>query len=400
MSLFPRWAFVTILTTAIVGCRSDQRMNQANAIIQEAKQLVAPDRRTAVFDVEPRLDGNSLQLTGEIQSASLKGKLIQYIKEKSTFDVVDSLTVLPEAGLGSMVYGVVNVSVASIRSKPGHPEELATQALLGTPLQVIKHQHGWFYVQTPDEYLGWLDDGFQQMDQAGYYEWVNGPKIIVTANYGVTLMTTDKNSDVVSDVVAGCILRLVGDSGKFYRVEYPDKRTAFLSKDLAQPYGSWLAKAKDTHETIAATARRFVGVPYLWGGTSPKGMDCSGFTKTVFFLNGVLLPRDASQQVAVGKSVDVQNGFDSLSPGDLLFFGSKGTADRRERVTHVGIYLGDRKYIHESEDVHINSLNKADPDFSEYRFNSFLHAKRVIGAGVNTGVRRLIELPYYRGNEQ
>ena len=63
-----------------------------------------------------------------------------------------------------------------------------------------------------------------------------------------------------------------------------------------------LKGAKDSPETIVATAYRFFGVPYLWGGTSVKGMDCSGFTKTVYFLNGVLLPRDASQQVARGRA--------------------------------------------------------------------------------------------------
>ncbi|MEK9139189.1 MAG: C40 family peptidase, partial [Bacteroidota bacterium] len=173
----------------------------------------------------------------------------------------------------------------------------------------------------------------------------------------------------------------------------------FLPKEVAQPYEAWVAKAKDTPETVLATAKRFFGVPYLWGGTSPKGMDCSGFTKTVYFLNGVLLPRDANQQWEIGDVVDVQNGLENLRMGDLLFFGFKPTAEKKERITHVGIYLGNKKFIHESGDVHVNSFEQSDPDFNEFRFNTFLYAKRIIGAGSHTGVRRLVEQPYYRGNE-
>ena len=136
----------------------------------------------------------------------------------------------------------------------------------------------------------------------------------------------------------------------------------------------------DTPETILATARRFFGVPYFWGGTSAKGMDCSGFTKTVFFLNGVLLPRDASQQVFVGEPVDTTGGID-LRPGDLLFFGFRATAERKERVTHVGISLGGKRFIHASTDVRVNSLAPADTDYSQHREQMFLRARRIIGAG-------------------
>lgn len=399
MSHAPHNGLILTFLIIVGGCRSERKMQEVNAIILEAKSLFAPDRRTVVCDVQGHLSGTMLTLTGEVQSHDLRDRFVRYMKEKTGFDVVDSLFALPQASLGGDIYGVVSVSVASIRSKPGHPQELATQALLGTPLKVLKKENGWYYVQTPDDYLGWIDDGFELMNKASFDEWANGEKIIITAGYGATLYSPERTSEVVSDIVAGCILKLVKDEGKFYKVEYPDNRIAFLSKESAQPYRTWLEKVRDTPESIIATAKRFFGVPYLWGGTSPKAMDCSGFTKTVYFLNGVLLPRDASQQVDVGEVVDVQSGFDSLKAGDLLFFGSKGSAAMKERITHVGIYLGNKKFIHESEDVHINSFNRDDPDFSEYRLKMFLHARRVIGAGAQTGVRRLAEIPYYRGNE-
>ena len=393
-----RFLLFTLLFT-IVGCNSERKMREVDAVIVEAQRLFAPDRRTTVCDVQARIESGKLTLTGEMQSARLRNQFVQYVAEKTGLPIVDSLQVLPQPSLKGNTYGVVSVSVASIRSNPGHAKELATQALLGTPLRVLKKEGGWYYVQTPDDYLGWMDDGFERMDQSSFEAWANREKLIVMTNYATTHRLPDRNSDIVGDVVAGCILGVLKDDKAFYQVEYPDGRKAFLPKESAQPYRKWLARAQDTPATIVATAKRFFGVPYLWGGTSPKAMDCSGFTKTVYFLNGVLLPRDASQQAEVGNVVEVQHGFENLQAGDLLFFGSKATDKKKERVTHVGLYLGNMKFIHESEDVHINSLNRDDPDFSEFRFDMFLHARRIIGAGKQTGVRRLLEIPYYRGNE-
>lgn len=393
-----RFLLLTLLFT-IIGCNSERTMREVDAVIVEAKQLFTPDRRTAVCDVQARIEGSTVTLIGEMQSQDLRDRFVHYVVEKTGLVVVDSLLVLPQASLKGNTYGVVSVSVASIRSKPGHAKELATQALLGTPLRVLKKEGGWYYVQTPDDYLGWMDDGFELMDQSASTGWAKREKVIITANYSTTYRLPKTNSDIIGDVVAGCILGFVKNEGAFYQVEYPDTRRAFLPKESAQPYRKWLARAQDTPTTILATAKRFFGVSYLWGGTSPKAMDCSGFTKTVYFLNGVLLPRDASQQVEVGKPVEVQRGFENLQAGDLLFFGSKATEEKKERVTHVGIYLGNMKFIHESEDVHINSLNRNDPDFSEFRFDMFLHARRIIGAGRESGVRRIAETPYYRGDE-
>ena len=96
----------------------------------------------------------------------------------------------------------------------------------------------------------------------------------------------------------------------------------------------------------------------------------------------------------VGELVDTTGGV-NLHPGDLLFFGSRATADRRERVTHVAISLGGKRFIHASTDVRINSLAPSDTDYSQHREQGFLRAKRIIGVGEPAGVKRLKDLPYY-----
>jgi cell wall-associated NlpC family hydrolase len=370
-----------------------------DALLADARSNIAPDHRTSFFDVKGTASGTTLTLTGEIQDQERKDQLLRFIRERGGYAVVDSIVALPSPTLGEKTIGVVNVSVANLRTKPEHPAEMASQAILGTPVKVLKKKGGWYLVQTPDEYLGWTDDRIVRMSPHGYENWVREPKVIVTAGETRVRTAKDRASQPVSDVVAGSILVLRGSPGAFYEVEYPDGRTGFIPKDEASLYGKWLADAKDTPERIIATAKRFFGVPYLWGGTSSKGMDCSGFAKTVYFLNGVLLPRDADQQGDVGDPVEIPEGKMDLKPGDLMFFGSRAGAGEPEHISHVAISLGGRRFIHSSADVHFNSLDPADSDYSDFRTSSFLKARRIIGAGEPSGVRRLALIPYYRANE-
>jgi len=126
---------------------------------------------------------------------------------------------------------------------------------------------------------------------------------------------------------------------------------------------------------MITTGRQFLGFPYLWGGTSSKGLDCSGFVKTVCFLNGVILERDASQQIKHGQEIDISSGWGNLQKGDLLYFGSKDPY----RVVHTGVYIGDSEVINSAGSVQINSLDKKRENFSEYLSSTFLGARRIIG---------------------
>ena len=123
-----------------------------------------------------------------------------------------------------------------------------------------------------------------------------------------------------------------------------------------------------------------MGIPYLWGGTSSKGLDCSGFSKTVYYANGIILPRDASQQVFSGDLVDTENDFENLQKGDLLFFGFSTDGNKKERITHVAIYIGNKNFIHASGKVKINSIDKNSEIFDEFRLKTFIRAKRILGS--------------------
>ncbi len=368
-------------------------------LLNNAKQKLAPDKRTAIFHVTGTMNGRQLTLTGEVHSAVLKQRLLEFVRAHVDYVLVDEISALPQASLEKKSFGVIDVSVANLRTKPGHVQEMATQALLGTPVRILKQDDDWYLVQTPDNYLGWTDDAIVHFNKEEFEKWTESPKVMVLTTYAHAYKEPNASGEIVSDIVAGNLLKLKGEEGDFFVVEYPKGRAGYISKRDAQPLHAWLTSVQDTPDRIIATARRFMGVPYLWGGTSTKTMDCSGFTKTVFFLNGVLLPRDASQQALVGEHIHIEKEFKNLKMGDLLFFGTKATADRKERITHVGIYIDHMKFIHESGDVRVNSFNPLDEDYSAHRANSLLCVRRIIGVGAEKGVQRLSGIPYYSGNE-
>ena len=234
-------------------------------------------------------------------------------------------------------YGVVHISVCNLREEGKFTSGMSTQALLGMPVKVLQY-NGWYEIQTPDDYTGWVHRMvITPMSKERYDEWNRAEKIVVTSHYGFAYEKPDESSQPVSDVVAGNRLKWEGSKGHFYQVSYPDGRKAYLSKSISQPEAEWRASLKQDVESIIETAYSMMGIPYLWAGTSSKGVDCSGLVRTVLFMHDIIIPRDASQQAYVGEHIDIAPDFSNVKRGDLVFFGRKATAERKEGISHVGI---------------------------------------------------------------
>tara|TARA_R110000868_G_scaffold34421_1_gene124350 strand:- start:56005 stop:57201 length:1197 start_codon:yes stop_codon:yes gene_type:complete len=383
-----------ILTT-IVGCKEEIRIkNPLLDEIEAIKTQFAPDKRVAVFDVEAIANGDAFLLKGE----SNLPEAVAALKEKlSAYNVafVDSIQLLPAAALEEKIAGLVTISVANLRSNPKHSAELATQATLGTPVKIYKQEGSWSLIQTPDLYLSWVDDGgIVSITPAELNIWKSVSKIIFTQITGSAYSEPNIKSQVVSDLVAGGILELLDEQNNFYKVKYPDHRIAFVRKAEAEVYSDWLAKTNPSEENLVATSKKLMGLPYLWGGTSPKGVDCSGFTKTIYFLNGMIIPRDASQQVRTGEEIDQNKDFEKLVPGDLLFFGRQATDSTTEKVVHVGMWIGNNEFIHSSGQVKISSIDQDAPNFDVYNLNRYLRSKRLLNKTTN-GLLNLTKTPVF-----
>jgi cell wall-associated NlpC family hydrolase len=388
---------VTLLFTSIQIIAQDGEMQRLQKIIDEVKTEFAPDKRVALFNITAKEENSKIELVGETTELNAKYELLKRIKN-AKIEIEDFITTLPDETRKSKILGLINNSVANIRSNPRHSAELATQALLGTPVRVFKKKDGFYLIQTPDGYISWVDsDGITTINKNEYDKWFNSEKVVYTKEYGFSYSKADNNSERVSDLVIGNILVMTGEEGNYVKVKYPDGRKAFILKSEIKNYKTWLENAYPTKENIIETAKLFMGNPYLWGGTSAKGLDCSGFTKTVYFLNGVLLDRDASQQVKKGILVDTKDGFEKLEKGDLLFFGVKSKDGKRDRITHVGIYIDNSEFIHEAGRVKYNSFDKNAYNFSAYRLRLFKAARRIIPSIGKNGIELIKNNKFYNG---
>lgn len=332
-----------------------------------------------------------------------KDTLQQKISEMKKIIVCLAAVVIAISSAGQTRKAVVNLSEVQLREDPKYTAELGTQALMGTVVEIVESSSYWRKVITSEPYTAWCTQmGLVEMSESELASYLKAPKCICTAMHSTIREKPNYNSQQISDLSMGGILRVVySEDNKvvqengWLQVMLPDGRKGWVPGKDTENFTEMKNGGSPTAEEIIETAERFIGIPYLWGGTSSKGVDCSGLTRMVWFMNGVLLPRNASQQARVGQAVTVEAnhsigsnspGFknemlkrtQNLKPGDLVFFGRPATAEKREAVTHVAIYIGDGKIIHSAQVVRINSLI---PGTKDYYSNShkMLKARRIIG---------------------
>lgn len=345
------------------------------------KNKYAPDKRVAIFNVLIDYKKDSFAISGETNIPEAHQKLIDSLQSLGIL-FKDKVRILPDTAVGKNKFAVARNSVINIRSAPKHSAELGTQGLLGMSLKVLDKKGDFYRIQTPDNYISWVDKGgIQLMNTNQFEDWSASEKIIFTKGFGY-VYADEKFTQIISDISLGGILKIKTETNKYYQVVFPDNRTGFVKKQEAKLYSNWLTNSKPSSENIEIVAKQMLGFPYLWGGTSAKGMDCSGFTKMVYLMNGFIIPRDASQQINAGKIVDKNLDFSDLKKGDLLFFGKKATKTNKQRVTHVGIWLGNNKmeFIHASGNVHISSMDSLQINYDAFNKNRYLGSRRYLNS--------------------
>lgn len=371
-----------LLLLVFMSCKNDSKtISEIERIHSSIKKDFAPDKRVELFDIQFSTSNEKFILTGETTSKEAYMLLLDSLNDrKLTF--VNKVRMLPDSAVGKQQYAVARNSVINIRSKPKHSAELGTQGLLGMSLKILDKKGDFYRIQTPDNYISWVDKGgITKMTKDTFDRWNASKKIIFTKNFGYVYVDASEDSQIVSDITLGGLLHYISEDNQFYKVKYPDNRTGFIKKEEGIMYSSWLQNFVTSKENIETVAKKMEGFPYLWGGTSSKGMDCSGFTKMVYLMNGFVIPRDASQQINAGKTVDTNLDFSDLQKGDLLFFGTKAEENKKQKVVHVGIWLGNNKmeFIHASGNVHLSSMDKNETNFDAMNKNRYLGSKRYLG---------------------
>lgn len=356
--------------------------------LNDLKQRIAPDKRTAVWDVNAAQQGGKWVLTGTVGTQAQK-KAIQAAMIKNGYSgYTDKITVLEDGIPAARKWALIKLSIATLRTEPKHSAEMATQGIMGSPVKVLQKCDDWYRVQMADDYIAYVpESSLAFKTEAQMKAWRKAKRYIVTA-YDSRLVTEPHGDMTVSDLVMGNILEFKSESGRWIKVATPDGRTGWVDGADVAELSQWSQQGFSAAQ-IEKTARRMMGSGYLWGGTTTKVTDCSGLTKVCYLSNGIILQRDASQQALTGTIMKKGTDWHKYETGDLLFFGNEKTG----RVTHVGLYLRDGKYIHCSGQVKINSL---DPAASDYPYlYSPLSASRIKGMVGTRGITALKNHPWY-----
>jgi hypothetical protein len=221
---------------------------------------------------------------------------------------------------------LVRGGVTPLRGEPDDAAELVDEARYGELVTCLADSGEWTYVQGPDLYFGWIRT-------AAVAPYRTPDAVLVGVPLAPVYARPSRDAVVVDELPAGVPLTSrapVGDD--WWRIGPADH---YVRRDDTVAVAT-LPQRYPTPEDLIATAEAFLGVAYLWGGTSARGIDCSGLTQQAYRLNGVGLDRDADQQALGGRPVD------RARPGDLFFFGA-------DRVTHTAIATGERTFIHAPE---------------------------------------------------
>lgn len=348
--------------------------------IQKVQKEIVPDKRVAILNISIEDTLNKLiTVAGETNLPEGKMQILQLLKANG-IQFLDSIRVFPEHVLGEKTWAIATISVANMRSAPDHAAELVSQALMGTPVKVLEANDGWYRIQTPDQYIGWVDGpGIALKTEPEMASWKKSRRIVFDRLSGNAVASPAKNAKHVSDLVLGDLFEMVAEAKSYFQIKFPDGRSAFVKKAECISFQEWTEQKTDV-EAVITVARQMLGVPYLWGGTSSKAVDCSGMTKTAYYSQGVILARDASQQARYGEHPDFKN-IQNLVAGDLLFFGRSA-----QRVTHVGICMGEGRYIHASGMVRINSIDPKAPDYNLSDRKALVAVSRIVNSLNTDGI--------------
>ncbi|MFH2034926.1 MAG: C40 family peptidase [Candidatus Zixiibacteriota bacterium] len=266
-----------------------------------------------------------------------------------------------------MKYGIVIRNLTDLRTEPGFRAERKSQLLLGEPIVVGDLKNGYLSATQNDGYCGWVDEKairlISKSEWRGYQNDLNYQVVSPTAK--VHPLDNSFNSPIPQFLFYGTRLFVSRTREKMALFHAPDGNKFKISMKNIEVL-SKLQGGKINGNHIVKEANKFLGVPYLWGGITPFGFDCSGLVQMAYKRYGFEFPRDSKDQRTVG----VRIKRDEIKPGDLIFFPG-----------HVVIAMGKNKIIHASlgeGGVQVNSLNPADPDFRKDLYDSYTEARRVL----------------------
>jgi len=241
---------------------------------------------------------------------------------------------------------IINDSVVDVYRSAKTNSERVTQTLLCQEVNIEREILGWTKVEVVDGYIGWV-----KSDKI--YKTINNPlptKVVIKSKMK-SIFSAMNGTSIIKEITLGTELPVIEKINNWYKVDLTMNRIGWLEDTDTLETASGTHILKTTGIDFVDTAKKFLGVPYLWGGVSAWGIDCSGLTYICCRVNGVDLPRDAQPQY-YSISTSINPNPSDMKPGDLLFFSSKPDSKKYlNLISHVGIYIGNNDFIHASGSI-------------------------------------------------
>ena len=240
---------------------------------------------------------------------------------------------------------VISSTVAPVYVEPVFSSEMVTQALIWENVQVLEIDGNWYQIRMEDMYDGWIHSFYLHHRDPAVDQYT-----FITKRAVPIFQEMDKMDTIIALLPFGAYVPRTDNTDDFSKIYLPDGKTAYME--------SQEQVVQKCRETIIKLAISLLGVPYLWGGRSSFGYDCSGFVQMVLKTAGIDIPRDTHRQVQTKKLEKIH--IDNTEPGDLVFFAESS------RINHVGFMIGEGKIIHCSGQVKIESIIEAEIGFSKH----------------------------------
>lgn len=357
----------------------ERRGDEANDALYRLRRARYADTRETIFNVQgspllpyPRSGGTAGRKgeAAEGVGVRLTGRVLteeQHVQLRAVLDVLpmnpidDQITVLLT---DDTPWALIKRSVSDVRRTRDGLAEQITQVLIGEAVRILEDRGYWSLVRAErDGYIGWTRTAALQVsDRKTVRAYQKSANVLVQAGLAPTFDRPSSRAQQTGTLPFAAALPMIETRRGWAAIRLPDDRVWWVKAADLLPLAD---RPKPNAAGIAFTLdliKPFVGTPYLWGGRSPYGYDCSGLAQTFWGFMGVFIPRDADQQFRAGKIVKGKP-----RPGDLLFFGGDDSDlndQRHQRITHVVISLGGDELIHAnggSWNIAYNSLNPASP---------------------------------------
>ena len=298
--------------------------------IQSTLDLLASqsDRRTSVFDIEiVRLQKSILTLSGRLLEES---QLEALARNFATWKLDTAAIRILHKGVLPRLHVATNLT--GLYEKPTFGMPLSSELCYGMEVEVLDGEGNWVFTRQQDGYLGWAYKPYlTDTPPAQATHLVLAPSYELHAE-------PDRASEIVTRLVSGTAVPVEETRGEWAKVTA--NKPGWMPLSLLRALRDLPTAVEDRRRTLIADSARMIGVPYLWGGISGNGIDCSGFARLLHRWLGIDIPRDADMQHATAKPVEPP-----FEAGDLLFFRERGS---EREITHVGVSLGGWRMVHAS----------------------------------------------------